>query len=100
MTEINALPAAPAPTGQDRHERPAPAREAVMRHAAREFEAVFLAEMLKHAGLGRMRDGLNGGPGEAAFTGMLTQEYAKEITRSRSLGLAEKVLDAMRRIEP
>jgi len=86
-------------SGTPRHERPAPAREVLMRHTAKEFESVFLAEMLKHSGVGRMNEGFNGGPGEAAFTDMLTQEYAKEITRSGGVGLAEQVLEAMRAAE-
>lgn len=85
--------------GSVNHERPAPARTETMRHAAREFEATFLAEMLKHAGVGRMREGFNGGPGEAAFADMLTREYARGITRSGGLGLAETVLQAMQRID-
>lgn len=81
------------------HERPAEAREAVMRQSARAFETVFLTEMLKHSGVGRMGEHFNGGAGEAAFTDMLTQEYAREITRSGGLGLAEQVFRAMKRIE-
>ena len=70
--------------------------EAVMRRTAQEFEAVFLTEMLKHAGVGRMTEGFNGGPGEAAFTDMLTQEYAREISRSGGFGLADQILIGMK----
>ncbi len=65
------------------------------RYAAREFETVFLTEMLKHAGVGKMPEGFNGGPGEAAFTDLLTREYAGEIARSGSLGLADSVMKAL-----
>lgn len=92
MTEIT--PAVPIDVR--RHERPQIPREQELRHAAREFETVFLTEMLKHAGVGRMPGAFNGGPGEAAFADMLTQEYAREIARSGRFGLAEQVFEAMR----
>ena len=88
-----------APISRSSAGPPAPPRDAVMRQTAREFEAVFLSEMLKHAGVGQMNAEFNGGPGEAAFSDMLVREYAREITRSGGLGLADRVLDAMRRIE-
>ena len=53
-------------------------------------------EMLKHVGVGRMTEGFNGGPGEAAFTDMLTQEYAREISRSGGFGLADQILIGMK----
>ena len=99
MAELNPVPINAVQAGPARHTPPASPREAAMRHVAREFEAIFLAEMLKHAGVGRMTDGFNGGAGEAAFSGMLTQEYAREITRSGGFGLAERVLEAMRESE-
>ena len=94
MTEITPIhPAvAPKPTG-----RP-DGRHAAMRQAAEEFETVFLTEMLKHSGVGRMPEGFNGGQGEAAFADMLTREYAAGIARSGRIGLAEKVFQAMRRV--
>lgn len=95
MTEI--VPA--TARGVQWPERPQVRREEQLRHAAREFETVFLTEMLKHAGVGRMPGAFNGGPGEAAFADMLTQEYAREIARSGRFGLAEQVFEAMREIE-
>lgn len=62
-----------------------------LRRAAEAFEAVFLAEMLRHSGLGRMPATFNGGPGEAAFTGTLIETYAKQIAASSRLGLAERI---------
>lgn len=66
-----------------------------MRHLAQEFEASFLAEMLKHTGLGRMPESFNGGAGEAAFSDFLTREYAAEISRSQSIGLADQIYRAL-----
>ena len=62
-----------------------------LRQAARAFEAAFLAEMLRHTGLGRMPETFNGGPGEAAFSGTLVQEYANRLAGSGGLGLAEQI---------
>ena len=96
------IPTATGKTASERasfHERPVEAREVVMRQSARAFETVFLTEMLKHSGVGKMGEHFNGGAGEAAFTDMLTQEYAREITRSGGVGLAEQIFQAMKRIE-
>lgn len=67
-----------------------------LRAAAKRFEAVFLAEMLRHAGVGKMSEGFGGGPGEAAFRGHLTQAYADEIAERGGLGLADQVYRSMR----
>lgn len=65
------------------------------RAAAEAFEAAFLAEMLRHAGLGRMPETFNGGAGEAAFAGTLVEAYANHIAGSASLGLAEQIHRAL-----
>jgi Rod binding domain-containing protein len=62
-----------------------------LRGVAERFEAAFLAEMLRHSGLGRMPDSFNGGAGEAAFSGTLVQEYANRIAATGSLGIAERI---------
>ncbi len=67
-----------------------------MRAAAEKFEATFLAEMLKHTGLGKMPEGLNGGPGEAAFSDFLVHEYAGSIAKTRSTGLADEIYQALK----
>ena len=66
---------------------------------AKEFESVFIAQMLKHSGLGSVRQTFGGGPGEAAFSDMLTQEYASALTGAGGFGLAEKIFHRMREIE-
>lgn len=70
--------------------------EAAIRNAAQEFEAVFLTEMLKHAGLGKMPEAMNGGVGEAAFADFLAREYAMGIAQTRSIGIADRVYDVLR----
>ena len=64
-----------------------PATDAV----AREFEAVFLTEMLKHAGLGEARETFSGGAGESAFAAMLAREYAEAMARAGGVGIADAV---------
>lgn len=60
--------------------------------AAREFEAVFAAEMLKP-----MFEGLDlaapfgGGKAEEVFRSIMLQEYGKEIAKTSQLGLAQHV---------
>jgi Rod binding domain-containing protein len=74
---------------------PARATEDRLRAEAERFEAAFLAEMLRHAGLGRMPETFNGGAGEAAFAGSLIQEYANRIAAAGGLGLADKVYQTL-----
>ncbi len=62
-----------------------------LRAEAERFEAAFLAEMLRHSGLGRMPESFNGGAGEAAFAGSLVQEYANRIAATGTLGIAEQI---------
>lgn len=91
-TTLNSRPARPATDSSQAN----PELDA-LRHSAEQFEAVFLAEMLKHTGLGKMPDGFNGGEGEAAFSDFLTKEYAEQIAKSRSTGIADQVFDLLRK---
>jgi hypothetical protein len=65
--------------------------EGPLRATAEAFEAAFLAEMLKRTGLGRLPGAVNGGAGERAFADLLVREYAGEIARTRSLGIADAI---------
>lgn len=72
-----------------------PARTtAEVQHAARAFEALFVAEMLSQAGIGKAPEGFGGGSGEAAFSSFLTQAYAEKIAPSGRFGLAEAIVRA------
>lgn len=62
-----------------------------LRRVAKEFESTFLAEMLKHSGVGTPLKEFGGGQGEAAFASMLTQEYAQQLSERGGIGLAEKI---------
>ncbi len=70
--------------------------------AAEEFEAVFLAQML--SGLFQGVQGADGGgasgvPGGEAFEGLLHEEYAKLISRSGGIGLADDIRREMLRLQ-
>lgn len=86
--------AKPAPGGAVGRPPDSP-RDAQLRASAIRFEAAFLAEMLRHSGLGRMPGSFNGGAGEAAFSGTLIQEYAAEIARAGGIGLADSIFAAL-----
>ena len=68
-----------------------PAENPRLRAEAERFEAAFLAEMLRHSGLGRVPESFNGGAGEKAFAGSLVQEYANRIAATGTLGIAEQI---------
>ncbi|SEA56258.1 rod-binding protein [Rubrimonas cliftonensis] len=71
------------------------ARRAAMREAAVEFEAVFIAQMLEHSGVGRAPEGFGGGAGEDAFRSHLLGEQGRIMARSGGLGLAQEVYEAL-----
>jgi flagellar protein FlgJ len=64
--------------------------------AAKAFEANFLAEMLKVAGLNSMPATFGGGAGEDAFSSMLTREYADLMASRGGIGLAEQVFESLK----
>lgn len=52
--------------------------------ASKEFEVLFLTEMLSHAGIADQIKSLGGGFGEDMFADHLVEAYAREIARSSS----------------
>ncbi len=63
---------------------------------AQDFEAVFIAEMMKP-----LFEGINtetpfgGGKGEEVFRGMMVQEYGKMMAGTGRIGLADSIVQAM-----
>lgn len=57
---------------------------------AKEFEAIFIAQMLKYSSFS---DALvrESGFGGDAYSGLLTQRYAEQIVEGGGFGLAEKI---------
>lgn len=65
--------------------------------AAQAFESVFIAEMMKHAGVGEARQAFGGGVGEEAFQSLLSREWAEDISRTGGFGLARDIYEAVKR---
>lgn len=74
---------------------PDPSRAGELRAAARELEAAFLSEMLKHAGVGEARGAFGGGAGEEQFTSLLRSEHARAIAERGGIGLAESLFRSL-----
>ena len=67
-----------------------------LRHAAQELETIFLAEMLKSAGLHDTPDMFGGGAGEDQFQSLLVRAQAEQMVRSGGIGLAESLYHALK----
>ncbi len=68
--------------------------------AARDFEAVFVGEMLKPMFEGLDPDPLfGGGKGEEIFQGLMIQEYGKSIAAGGGFGLAQAIKAEMVRLQ-
>lgn len=64
--------------------------------AAKDFESVFMAQMLKPMWSGVETDPeFGGGPGEDVMRDMLVQEYGKSMARADNFGLSNAVMHAM-----
>jgi peptidoglycan hydrolase FlgJ len=74
-----------------------PARDhAHLRRVSQDLEAAFIAEMLKHTGIGSGRNGLGGGgAGEDQFASLLREEHAKLFATRGGIGLAESIFRAL-----
>lgn len=66
-----------------------------MRAVARDLEASFLAEMLKHARFGETRASFGGGPGEDHFASMMRTEHARAMADQGGIGLAEAIFQSL-----
>ena len=67
-----------------------------VRHAAEEFEAVFLSQMLGHMFADIRTDGFfGGGQSEDMFRSLMINEYGRLISRSGGIGVADAVMAEM-----
>jgi Rod binding domain-containing protein len=74
----------------------APATRPQAAAAAREFDAVFLAQMLKPMFEGLRTDGaFGGGFAEEIYRGLLMEHIGREMAATGGIGLAESVLAEM-----
>ncbi len=79
MIPLNPTSVAPVPqsAGQNR-----------VMSTGEKLESVFLAEMLKAAGVGKSPESFGGGAGEDQFASFLREAQAREMVRAGGLGLA------------
>ncbi len=74
-------------------QRASSAREDELRAAAKDFEAVFLGQMLRPMFDTLKTDGpFGGGHSEKIYRSMFVDEVAKEIAHNGSVGIADSIL--------
>ena len=67
-----------------------------LEETAKDFEAVFITEMMKPMFEGIKTDGtFGGGKGEEVFRGFMLQEYGKKMADTGTFGIADHVKAAM-----
>jgi len=92
MTEPTAPAAAAASLSPETPRATPPQPADAARSAAQEFEALFLAQVLDQMFAGVPTDGrFGGGSAEGVYRDLLNQEYAKVLSRSGGLGVADAV---------
>src|SRR5690606_4310146 len=70
------------------------------RRVAQDFEASFVSQMLQPMFAGLETDGpFGGGQGEATWRSFLRDEMAKQVVRAGGLGLADRVMGEMLRMQ-
>ena len=68
--------------------------------AAREYEAVFLSQMLQHMFAGVETDPVTGGGhGEDIYRSFIVDEYGKLMSRAGGIGIADHVKREMLRLQ-
>ena len=71
---------------------PQPERDARAWQTAKEFETFFVSQMLEQLSAGIETDGpFSGGHAEKIYRSMMNGEYAKAVTPSGGIGLADTV---------
>jgi len=67
---------------------------------AKEFEAVFLSQMMSHMFEGLESDSMfGGGQAEKIYQGMMVNEYAQDLANSGGVGIADEVAKYMLRVQ-
>lgn len=71
-----------------------------MRQTAEDFEASFVAQMLRPMFEGISTDApFGGGEAEATWRGFLLDEMGKQVARSGGIGLADQVVSQMLKLQ-
>ena len=67
---------------------------------AKEFEAVFLSQMMSHMFEGLEADSMfGGGQAEKIYQGMMVNEYAQDLANNGGVGIADEVAKYMLRVQ-
>lgn len=94
MTDLAVSPALLQPAAPP---KPVTAR---MRETADQFEASFLAQMMKPMFEGLKTDGpFGGGEGEATWRSFMIEAMAKQTVKTGGIGLADQVVAQMLRMQ-
>ncbi|WP_417317884.1 rod-binding protein [Emcibacter sp.] len=73
-------------------EAPKTAQQRAARAVADDFEAIFLADILKNLSVGLETDGpFGGGHAEEMYKGILNEQIANSISRNGGIGLSDAV---------
>ncbi|MDE1147669.1 MAG: rod-binding protein [Azospirillaceae bacterium] len=74
--------------------------DAAVDKAAKDFESVFISQMLQHMWEGVEVDpNFGGGHAEEMFRGMMIEEQAKAITKGGGIGIAKEIKEEMVRMQ-
>ncbi|MEM8935812.1 MAG: rod-binding protein [Pseudomonadota bacterium] len=82
-------------TGEGARPKISADRDLMLKEKAKEFEAAFIAEMLKNSGLSDAVSTQSGFGGEA-FSSFLVQSYADQLAEDGGFGLADKIYEQLR----
>ena len=94
MSDLSVSPALLQPTPS------APAVTARMRETAEQFEASFLAQMLKPMFEGLSTDGpFGGGEAEGTWRSFMVEAMAKQTVKAGGVGLADQVVVQMLKMQ-
>lgn len=96
---LNAATAVPVDLLKAGPSRPAGASPERSRKAAEDFEAAFLSIMLGQMFEGVSAGEFSGGQGEDMFKSFMMDAFAKQITRSGGVGLADSVQREMLKLQ-
>ncbi len=91
MLKIDAIGVAAAPAANETAKE---AHDETIMQRAKEFESIFVAQMLKHSGFEKALSSESGFGGES-YASLLLERYAANIVDNGGFGLAEKIYEQL-----
>ena len=67
-------------------------KDSTLEDVAKEFESLFVYQMLKSARKAKLAESLFSNNGSETYESLLDQEYAKTISKNHSFGIADALL--------